>query len=260
MNTVTLIQAQALFGLITDLDLGAASRFSWSSSIFYFGFLFGSYPAMVLAQRFPIEKVASSLVTVWGVCLILTTVCTTWRGLLVQRFFLGFLEAGVSPMFMLIVGSFYTKSEQALRMGIWYSCTGFAGIFSPLINYGFGLVGGGVSSWVYMYYYAGAVTIVWGILMLFLIPPDPIHAKGFGHRESYILVARLRSNNSGVRNTHFKMDQVKELLLDVKFWLAFSIALYERFHHSCLFLSPTSFMLRSHPGFISEYLFQTKAS
>lgn len=215
----------AIFGLMTELDLGVGARFSWSSSIFYFGFLVGSYPAMVLAQRFAIERVAAGLVTAWGLCLILTAVCTTWQGILIERFFLGFLEAGISPMFMLIVGSFYTKSEQALRMGIWYSCTGFAAIFSPLINYGFGLIGGGVSSWVYMYYYAGAVTIGWGILMLFLLPPDPIRAKGFDEREKYILIARLRSNNSGVRNTHFKMDQVKELLFDVKFWLAFSMAL-----------------------------------
>lgn len=181
---------------------------------------------MVLAQRFPIEKVASALVTLWGICLILTSICTNWQGLIVQRFFLGFLEAGVSPMFMLIVGSFYTKSEQALRMGIWYSCTGFAGIFSPLINYGFGLVNGGVSSWHYMYYFAGAVTIAWGMLMLVVLPPDPIRAKGFDHREKYVLVARLRTNNSGVRNTHFKLDQVVELLLDVKFWLVFFMATY----------------------------------
>lgn len=182
---------------------------------------------MVLAQRYSLEKVASGLVTVWGLCLILTPICTTWEGLMIQRFFLGFLEAGISPMFMIIVGSFYTKSEQALRMGIWYSCTGFAGIVAPLINYGFGLVQGSVSSWHYMYYFAGAVTIAWGMLMLVVLPPDPIRAKGFDHREKYLLVARLRTNNSGIRNTHFKVAQVKELLLDVKFWLAFFMALYE---------------------------------
>lgn len=38
------------------------------------------------------------------------------------------------------------------------------------------------------------------------------------------MVARLRSNNSGVRNTHFKGSQIVELLLDPKFWLMFSIA------------------------------------
>lgn len=38
------------------------------------------------------------------------------------------------------------------------------------------------------------------------------------------MLARLRSNNAGVRNTHFKSKQVLELILDVKFWLMFAIA------------------------------------
>jgi MFS family permease len=96
---------QALFGLRTDLGLTVGERYSFSASIFYIGFIVGSYPAMVLAQRFPIERVASGIVTVWGVCLILTTVCKNYQHLYIQRFFLGFLEAGISPMFMLIVVS-----------------------------------------------------------------------------------------------------------------------------------------------------------
>jgi len=58
---------------------------------------------MILAQRFPIERVASAIVTVWGICLILTTVCHNYQALYAQRFFLGFLESGISPMFMMIV-------------------------------------------------------------------------------------------------------------------------------------------------------------
>jgi MFS family permease len=112
-----------------------------------------------------------------------------------------------------------------MRMGIWYSCTGFVSIVSPLINYGFGLIGGGVSSWRYMYYFGGAITMALGLLLLFVLPPDPIRARGFNERERYILVARLRTNNSGVRNTHYKMDQVLELATDIKFWLLFSISL-----------------------------------
>jgi hypothetical protein len=56
------------------------------------------------------------------------------------------------------------------------------------------------------------------------MPPDPIRAKGFDDRERYIAVARLRENNSGVRNTHFKAEQVWESALDIKFWLIFAIA------------------------------------
>lgn len=75
-----------------------------------------------------------------------------------------------------------------------------------------------------MYYFSGALTIAWGIILYFVLPPDPIRAKGFDERQRYILVARLQTNNSGVRNTHYKMDQVRELAMDIKFWLMFSIA------------------------------------
>lgn len=179
---------------------------------------------MVLAQRYPIERVASVITTVWGITLIVTPACTTYKGLYAQRFFLGFTEAGISPMFMLIVGGFYRKNEQALRMGVWYSCTGYVSIFSPLVNYGLGHIRGALSPWKYMYFFAGAITILWGIAILFILPPDPIRAKGFTERERFIAVSRMRENNSGVRNTHFKGNQATELLFDYKFWFMFSIA------------------------------------
>ncbi|KAJ4345101.1 hypothetical protein N0V95_005914 [Ascochyta clinopodiicola] len=142
-----------------------------------------------------------------------------------QRFFLGFLESGVSPMFMLIVGGWYKKREQALRMGAWYSATGYVSMVSPLINYGLGhITGGGLSPWQYMYIVAGSITVLWAVVILFFMPPDPIRARGFSDRERYIAVARMKENNSGVRNKHFKVAQVWESLYDVKFWLIFSIA------------------------------------
>ncbi|KAJ5116537.1 hypothetical protein N7456_000885 [Penicillium angulare] len=214
----------ALFGLITDLDLAIGNRYSFGAAILYLGFIIGTYPAMTLAQRFPIERVASVIVTLWGICLILTPVCVNYRALYAQRFFLGMLESGISPMFMLIVGGWYKKNEQAMRMGIWYSCTGYVSIFSPLINYGLGHIKGSLSPWKYMYFVAGAVTIVWGIVLVFLLPADPVSARGFNERQRYIAVARLRINNSGVRNTHYKKGQVAELLYDIKFWLIFLIA------------------------------------
>ncbi|KAH7011033.1 allantoate permease [Ilyonectria destructans] len=219
-----MLSQAALFGFRQDLDLTVGNRYSWTASIFYLGYIVGAYPAMILAQKFPVERVASVIVTLWGICLILTTVCTNYQGVYAQRFFLGFLESGISPMFMLMVGSWYKKNEQAMRMGIWFSCTGYVSIFSPLINFGFGSIDPTGSSWRYMFYFAGGLTITWGIVLLFVLAPDPIRAKGFDQRERYILVARLRSNNSGVRNQHYKVNQVFELAVDVKFWIIFAIA------------------------------------
>ena len=106
----------------------------------------------------------------------------------------------------------------------WYSATGYVSIVSPLINYGLGHITGSLSPWRYMYIVAGAVTVIWSFLILFFMPPDPIRAKRFSDRERYIAVARMRINNAGVRNTHFKREQLFELLTDVKFWLVFAMA------------------------------------
>ncbi|KAH8890176.1 MFS transporter [Thozetella sp. PMI_491] len=220
----TMLGQAAIFGLKTDLDLNVDNRYSMASSIFYIGFLVGAVPATLMAQRYPVERVVFGIVCLWGACLMAAAACQTWTTLYVQRFFLGLLESGVSPMFMLAVGSFYTKGEQAVRQGVWYSSTGFVSIFSPLINYGLGhITNGALASWRYMFLFAGGLTVVWSFVLLFTFPPDPVRVKGFSERERYIAIARLRTNNTGVRNTHFKKAQVVELLVDIKFWVLFAM-------------------------------------
>ncbi|KAL4865913.1 hypothetical protein BDV12DRAFT_210791 [Aspergillus spectabilis] len=220
-----MLSQAALFGLRQDLSLLTGNRYSMSAAIFYLGFIVGAYPTMFLAQRYPIHHVASGTVTIWGICLILTPLCHNYQSLYAQRFFLGMLESGISPMQNDTKNVRVVGIRKTNRLFAWDTCTGYVSIFSPLINYGLGHIKGSLSSWKYMYFFAGALTITWGVILDFVLPPDPIHARGFTERERYISVARLRTNNSGVRNTHFKLGQVTELLLDLKFWLIFFAAL-----------------------------------
>lgn len=74
-----------------------------------------------------------------------------------------------------------------------------------------------------MYLFAGAMTTLWSVVILFVMPPDPIRAKGFSDRERYIAVARMRSNNAGVRNKHLKKSHIIDALTDIRFGLAFCI-------------------------------------
>lgn len=111
----------AIFGLVDDLELAVGIRYSFASAIFYLGFICGAYPGIwvlfslpfpwlienseiFMAQRFPIEKVAATIVCVWGAVMMSTAGVQTFHGLYAQRFFLGFIESGVSPMFMLVIG------------------------------------------------------------------------------------------------------------------------------------------------------------
>lgn len=75
-----------------------------------------------------------------------------------------------------------------------------------------------------MYLVAGSITVLWAFVILFYMPPDPIRMKGLSDRERYIAVARMRVNNAGVRNTHFKKQQAFEVLIDLRFWIVFAMA------------------------------------
>lgn len=75
-----MLSQAALFGLREDLELNVGNRYSFSASIFYLGFIVGNYPAVLMAQRFPIEKVAPVIVAVWGVCLMCSAGCKNWQG------------------------------------------------------------------------------------------------------------------------------------------------------------------------------------
>jgi hypothetical protein len=104
-------------------------------------------------------------------------------------------------MFMLVVGGWYKKQEQALRMGAWYPTTGYVSAISPLINYGLGHISGGsLNSWQYMYLVAGDLDPL-GRCIYFFMPSDPIRTKDFNDRERYIAVARMRANTP-VYETH----------------------------------------------------------
>ncbi|KAM6517675.1 hypothetical protein FSOLCH5_008643 [Fusarium solani] len=205
----------------TDLDLLIGNRYSMASSIFYLGYIVGTYPATFLAQRYPIHIVVFGMVLLWGVCVLAGGFCSNFGGLYVQRFFLGLLESGVSPVWMMVIGGWYNKLEQTLRMGIWFAAAPMMAIPVPLINFGIGHIKGSLSPWRYMFIFAGCITIVWAFIIPICMDPDPITAKHLDEREKFIAVSRLRVNNSAVRNTHFKKDQVLDALRSPQFWLLF---------------------------------------
>lgn len=65
------------------------SRLSWATSIFYFGMLAGLYPMTFIFQKFNVRYVLGPVVLLWAIVCAATAGVTSWRGLFVQRFFLG---------------------------------------------------------------------------------------------------------------------------------------------------------------------------
>lgn len=66
----TTLSYAAIFGIREDLDL-TGDRYSWLSSIFYFGFLVWAFPTNFLMQKLPIGRYLGANIFMWGIFLML---------------------------------------------------------------------------------------------------------------------------------------------------------------------------------------------
>lgn len=84
-------------------------------------------------------------------------------------------------------------------------------VISPLVNYGLAhITGGSMNPWQYMYFFAGGITLLWGVALIWIFPDLPQQAKGFSDEEKQLLLERMRANNAGSENTHVKPYQIAE--------------------------------------------------
>jgi hypothetical protein len=65
----------------------------------------------------------------------------------------------------------------------------------------------------------GLITVCFGSTLWWILPDSPHTAKFLTERERVIAVERLKSNKTGVKNTHHKQYQVFEALKDLKVWM-----------------------------------------
>lgn len=154
-----------------------------------------------------------------------TAGCFNYAGIMLNRLFLGFLESAVAPSFTVLVTFWWTREEQALRTGFWYSCVGVATAISPLINYGLGQIHGSLPSWKPIFLILGGVTVLWSIVLFFFLPDDPMTSKHLTDAERQIAIRRLERNNAGTISHKFNKSQFFEAFRDYKLYSCFFIVL-----------------------------------
>lgn len=71
----------------------------------------------------------------------------------------------------------------------------------------------------------GLLTIGLGCIFLWIVPDNQLNARWLTKEDRVLAVARVRTNQQGIGNKHFKLYQVKEALLDPISWAFFFYAL-----------------------------------
>lgn len=231
----------SLLGMIEDTHL-EGTQFSWTASVFYFGYMFWSYPTMYLSVRLPIGKYLGATVyvlphlrdsvksgretqltttscrLVWAAVLMSHAACHNFTGLVITRFFLGALEASIAPGFSLITGMWYTRRQQPLRYGLWFAGGSIASLFGGLLSYGIGHIDSGLAAWQYLFLIFGAVTALWGVIMLVFLPDTPSNAFWLTTDEKSTAIHNIMADGQAGVKGSYKMSQVVEALRDPVTW------------------------------------------
>ncbi|OJD33102.1 mfs allantoate transporter [Diplodia corticola] len=222
----TTLSYAAIFGVSEDIHLDDV-EYSWLSSIFYFGFMAWALPTNLLMQRYPIGKYLAINIILWGLLLMAQAAATDFSSLAALRALSGAAEACADPAFMIITVMWYTRREQPIRIGLWYTSLGLGIAGGGLLGYGIGTIRGALPSWKYEFIIVGSLCSAWGIVMFFLLPDSPVSAPLLTMRERKLAVARLRENQTGIESKQFKMYQLVEAVTDLKVLLLFIIALLQ---------------------------------
>lgn len=77
---------------------------------------------------------------------------------------------------------------------------------------------------MYVFIIFGAFSIAVGLIAVVILPDLPSTAKFLNERERAIAVERVAINRQGIKNNHFKWDQVWQAMRDPKTWLLFIMA------------------------------------
>jgi hypothetical protein len=116
----------------------------------------------------------------------------------------------------------YTRQEQPFRAGVFYCCNGVGSMVGGVLTYCIGQVDS-FPVWKLIFLICGSVTVLWGCLILWLLPDNIISAKRFSLEDKAVLIGRAKLGRTGVLNRTIKWYQIKEALLDPQVLL---LALY----------------------------------
>ncbi|KAL6230292.1 hypothetical protein BDW75DRAFT_248780 [Aspergillus navahoensis] len=218
MDKLALSQA-TLFNLREDLNL-QGSDYSWTSAVFYFGYLGWSWPSSYLMVRLPLGKYITASVLVWGGTLMCHAAAKNFGGLMTARFFLGVGEASIAPGFALITGMLYKREEQPARQAAWFLGNCVATIIGGIIAYAIGTVEGvAVNSWQLLFLVLGTITAGMVLFLVFLLPDSPKKVIFLTKKERAIVVQRTVANKTGMMdNNSFKPSQAWQALRDPQTW------------------------------------------
>lgn len=181
-----------------DLHL-TSNQYSLVLVVFFITYVLWEVPSNMILSRTRPSIFLPIIMFLWGTVTCFMALAKSYKDLIILRVIIGALEAGFAPGILLIISSWYKRSEQSKRFAVYIGAAILSGAFGGLLAGAItkGLDGvHGLAGWRWLFIVEGAATAGWSICAAFILPDFPAtsHRK-FTPREIELAIARLQTEN-----------------------------------------------------------------
>jgi sugar phosphate permease len=172
---------------LTDTDLGFAA------GIFFIGYFILEIPGTYIVERYSARKWIARILISWGLIASLTGLVQDKFQLYAARFALGLAEASFFPGIIVYLTHWYLEDERSRAVGLFMSAIAVANIIiSPISGLLLTVNWLGLEGWRWALILEGIPAVLWGFVVLFLLPDWPREAKWLTPEEKAWLEEELR--------------------------------------------------------------------
>ncbi|KAF8896934.1 putative pantothenate transporter [Mucidula mucida] len=179
------IAAAKLANLEEDLNLTDV-QYQTCISLLFVGYILMQVPSTIIVGKINRPAVYICLaMALWGVISAATGAVHNFSGLVVCRFFLGFVEAVFFPGALHYLSTFYNRRQYTTRVALLYSGSqlgnAFGGLFAIAILKADGQHG--LEGWRWLFIIEGAATVGLALIFMLFLPNNPATTKGLTDAE-----------------------------------------------------------------------------
>ncbi|OQD89590.1 hypothetical protein PENANT_c002G09146 [Penicillium antarcticum] len=208
-------------GMESDLNL-TSSQYSTALLVFFVGYVVFEVPSNLVLSRSRPSIFLPAIMVTWGVLTCVMAAIKDFKHLVALRVIIGCVEAGFAPGVLLVLSSWYKRTEQSKRFGVYISAAilsgAFGGILAAVIVNNLEGVHG-IRGWRWLFIVEGAATIGVALISLFILPDFPATSKRLSAREREIAVARLATEIvTAITEDSERLTHWQAIFVSVKDW------------------------------------------
>ncbi|EGX45257.1 hypothetical protein TWF173_006922 [Orbilia oligospora] len=209
-------------GMEEDLQL-TSGQYSIALVVFFIGYVLCEVPSNMILSKVNPSAYIPCMMFVWGIVTICMGFIKTYHHLVGLRVIVGVLESSFAPGIMMLLSSWYKKSEQSTRFSVYISAAILSGAFGGLLAGAItsGLEGAhGIRGWRWLFIVEGVATSGWAAVAYFILPNFPATSQNkFTAREIEVAIARLATENVTARKAGEKgVGHIEALKTAFKSW------------------------------------------